>query len=212
MIESNILPAGALQLICGGVGDLLDHLMSQDVVTFTGSAATGRKLKAHPSIIDESIRFNMEADSLNFSMLGPDAAPGTEEFDLFIKEVSREMTTKAGQKCTAIRRTLVPEAMVEDVIKALAKRLDGATLGDPAVEGVRMGPLATKDQVTEVREERRGAHGRARSWSTAISTTSRSSAPSGRRAPSSPRCCSTAPIRSSGASRTTSRPSVRSTP
>jgi len=152
MVDANILPAGALQLLCGGVGDLFEHLMSQDVVTFTGSAATGRKLKAHPSIINESIRFNMEADSLNFCMLGPNDAPGTEEFDLYIKEVSREMTLKAGQRCTAIRRVLVPESMVEPVIKALSKRLAGATLGNPAVEGVRMGPLATRDQVVEVRK------------------------------------------------------------
>ena len=161
MIESGLLPAGALQLLCGSVGDLFEHLMSQDVVTFTGSAATGRKLKAHSSIINESIRFNMEADSLNFSMLGPGDAPGTEEFDLFIKEVSREMTLKAGQRCTAIRRVLVPDSMVEPVIKALSKRLSGATLGNPSVEGVRMGPLATKDQVVEVRKSldalRRGA-------------------------------------------------------
>ena len=149
---SEILPAGALQLIVGGVGDLLDHVICQDVVTFTGSAATGRKLKAHPRLIAESVRFNMEADSLNFSMLGPDAAPGTEEFDLFIKEVVREMTAKAGQKCTAIRRTIVPAAMVQDVIAALGKRLEGATLGDPAVEGVRWGPLASRGQVADVRQ------------------------------------------------------------
>jgi oxepin-CoA hydrolase/3-oxo-5,6-dehydrosuberyl-CoA semialdehyde dehydrogenase len=152
MLESKLLPEGALQLIVGGVGDLFDHLGCQDVVTFTGSAATGRKLKAHPKVIEESIRFNMEADSLNFSMLGPDASPGTEEFDLFIKEVAREMTLKAGQRCTAIRRVMAPEGMVEDVIKALGKRLSGATLGDPAVEGVRMGPLASRGQVAEVRK------------------------------------------------------------
>jgi oxepin-CoA hydrolase/3-oxo-5,6-dehydrosuberyl-CoA semialdehyde dehydrogenase len=151
MVESNLLPAGALQLLCGSVGDTFDHLMSQDVVTFTGSAATGRKLKAHPSIINESIRFNMEADSLNFCMLGPEDTPGTEEFDLYIKEVSREMTLKSGQRCTAIRRALVPESLVQPVIQALSKRLAGATLGNPATEGVRMGPLATKDQVQEVR-------------------------------------------------------------
>ncbi|MFN0177944.1 MAG: phenylacetic acid degradation bifunctional protein PaaZ [Gemmatimonadales bacterium] len=152
MIESKLLPDGALQLIVGGVGDLFEHLTCQDVVTFTGSAATGRKLKAHPKIIEESIRFNMEADSLNFCMLGPDATPGTEEFDLFIKEVSREMTLKAGQRCTAIRRAIVPDGLVDPVIKALGKRLAGSTLGDPAVEGVRMGPLATKGQVEEVRK------------------------------------------------------------
>ena len=152
MIDSGILPAGALQLIVGGVGDLFEHLTCQDVVTFTGSAATGRKLKAHPSIVNESIRFNMEADSLNFCMLGPDAAPGTEEFDLFIKEVSREMTLKAGQRCTAIRRIIAPDGATEAVIKALGKRLAGSTLGDPAVDGVRMGPLASYAQVVEVRK------------------------------------------------------------
>ena len=151
IVASEILPPGALQLIVGSVGDLLDHLTPQDVVTFTGSAATGRKLKTHPRIIAESVRFNMEADSLNFSMLGPDAAPGTEEFDLFVKEVVREMTVKAGQKCTAIRRTLVPAILVEDAIRAIAKRLEGSTLGDPALEGVRWGPLASRGQVEDVR-------------------------------------------------------------
>ena len=151
IVASEILPAGALQLIVGSVGDLLDHLICQDVVTFTGSAATGRKLKVHPRLIAESVRFNMEADSLNFSMLGPDAAPGTEEFDLFVREVVREMTAKAGQKCTAIRRTLAPAIMVEDVIRATAKRLEGTTLGDPALDGVRWGPLASRGQVEDVR-------------------------------------------------------------
>lgn len=152
MIESRILPEGALQLIVGSVGNLFDHLICQDVVTFTGSAATGRKLKVHPRIIEESIRFNMEADSLNFCMLGPDDAPGTEEFDLFVKEVAREMTLKAGQRCTAIRRTFVPERFLDDAIKAIGKRLAGATLGNPAVDGVRMGPLASRGQVEEVRK------------------------------------------------------------
>ena len=150
MIESKILPEGALQLIVGSVGDLFDHFGSQDVVTFTGSATTGRKLKTHRSIIEHSVRFNMEADSLNFSMLAPDATPGSEEFDLFIKEVTREMTSKAGQKCTAIRRTLVPAPMVDDVISALQKRLAGVKIGDPSVEGVKMGPLAARAQVEEV--------------------------------------------------------------
>jgi oxepin-CoA hydrolase/3-oxo-5,6-dehydrosuberyl-CoA semialdehyde dehydrogenase len=130
MIESELLPEGSLRLIVGSVGDLLDHVDCQDVVTFTGSAKTGRMLKAHPRIIEESVRFNMEADSLNFCMLGPDAVPGTEEFDYFVKEVGREMTLKAGQRCTAIRRTFVPKALVSDVIKAIGKRLGGATLGD----------------------------------------------------------------------------------
>ena len=150
MVSAGILPEGALQLICGGVGDLLDHLTCQDVVTFTGSSATGRKLKSHPRVIAESVRFNLEADSLNYCILGPDAAPGSEEFDLFVKEVTKEMTVKAGQKCTAIRRTIVPEGMTEDVVRALSKRLAGAKLGDPSVDGVRMGPLAGRAQVGEV--------------------------------------------------------------
>ncbi|MFN2316892.1 MAG: phenylacetic acid degradation bifunctional protein PaaZ, partial [Gemmatimonadales bacterium] len=152
MIESGILPDGALQLICGGAGDLLDHVACQDVVTFTGSAWTGRKLKSHPRIVAESVRFNMEADSLNCCILGPDAEPGSEEFDLFIKEVVREMTVKAGQKCTAIRRTIVPEGRQEAVIEALTKRLGGVKIGDPSVEGVKMGPLAGRAQVGEVRK------------------------------------------------------------
>lgn len=150
MIASGILPEGALQLICGGAGDLLDHLNCQDVVTFTGSAETGKKLREHPVLVENSIRFNMEADSLNCCILAPDAAPGTEEFDLFVKEVAREMTVKAGQKCTAIRRTIVPDDMVQDVIKALSKRLGEVKVGNPAVEGVKMGPLAGKTQVGEV--------------------------------------------------------------
>jgi oxepin-CoA hydrolase/3-oxo-5,6-dehydrosuberyl-CoA semialdehyde dehydrogenase len=152
MIESDILPEGALQLLCGGVGDLFDHLTLQDVVTFTGSASTGRKLKSHPRVIAESVRFNMEADSLNFCMLGPGDEPGSEEFDLFVKEVAREMTLKAGQRCTAIRRVIVPDHLVEAVNQAIGRRLAGAVLGNPSVEGVRMGPLAGRDQVAEVRK------------------------------------------------------------
>lgn len=151
MLESGILPEGALQLICGGAGDLLDHVTCQDVVTFTGSAVTGRKLKTHPAMIENSVRFNMEADSLNCCILGPDVTPGMEEFDLFVKEVVREMTVKAGQKCTAIRRTIVPADRVDAVVEALGKRLDKAVLGDPAREGVRMGPLVNRGQVDEVR-------------------------------------------------------------
>lgn len=133
IIASKILPDGSLQLICGSTGDMFNHLTCQDIVTFTGSATTGKSLREHPQMLKESIRFNMEADSLNCSILGPDAAPGTEEFDLFIKEVAREMTVKAGQKCTAIRRSIVPEKMVQDVFTALKKRLDGTTIGDPSV-------------------------------------------------------------------------------
>lgn len=151
MIDSGIFPEGAIQLICGSAGDLLDHLTEQDSVAFTGSATTGRALKAHPAVIANAVRFNLEADSLNCAILGPDASPGTEEFDLFVKEVVREMTSKAGQKCTAIRRTIVPDAMMDAVIEALRGRLAGVKVGDPAVEGVRMGPLAGSPQVREVR-------------------------------------------------------------
>ncbi len=151
MIESGIFPGGSVQLLCGSAGDLLSHVDGQCAVAFTGSATTGRMLKSSPAIVDNAVRFNMEADSLNYSMLGPDAAPGTPEFDLFIKEVVREMTSKAGQKCTAIRRTFVPENMVTDVVSALGKRLATVTVGDPAVDGVRMGPLASSAQVGEVR-------------------------------------------------------------
>lgn len=150
--ESGILPKGALQIICGSVGDLFDHLTCQDVVTFTGSKKTGLMLKSHPRILDQSIRFNMEADSLNCSILGPDAVPGSEEFDLYIKEVVREITVKSGQKCTAIRRAIVPKNCVAEVIKALSGRLAKNVIGDPKVEGVRMGPLVGLDQVAEVKE------------------------------------------------------------
>ena len=151
IIDSGILPPGALQLVCGSAGDMLTHVTLQDVVTFTGSADTGKMLKQSPAILNNSVRFNMEADSLNCSILGPDAIPGTAEFDLFVKEVVREMTVKAGQKCTAIRRIIVPEHLSNDVIKAVGSKLGTTKVGDPSVEGVRMGPLAGKDQVGEVR-------------------------------------------------------------
>jgi oxepin-CoA hydrolase/3-oxo-5,6-dehydrosuberyl-CoA semialdehyde dehydrogenase len=150
---SGILPEGALQLICGSANGILDHVSSQDVVTFTGSASTGKKLKAHPRLIEEAVPFNMEADSLNCCVLGPDALPGTAEFEIFIKEVQREMTTKAGQKCTAVRRIIVPKALVEDVQIALGKRLASTVIGDPNVEGVRMGSLAGAAQLKEVTEK-----------------------------------------------------------
>lgn len=153
IIKSGILPEGALQLLCGSAGDMLDHVTCQDVVTLTGSAETGYKLKSNPAIIRNSVRFNMEADSLNCCILGPDGVPGTPEFDIFIKDVAREMTVKAGQKCTAIRRTIVPENLVEDVIKALSERLKKTVIGDPQVEGVRMGPLAGKAQVHDVQQK-----------------------------------------------------------
>jgi len=152
IIASGILPAGALQLVCGSGIGILDAVTSQDVVTFTGSASTGRMLKALPQIINQAVPFNMEADSLNCSILGQDAVPGTEEFALFIKEVRKEMTVKAGQKCTAIRRIIVPENLVEAVQEALSQQLAKTTVGDPQVEGVRMGALASKEQVVEVKE------------------------------------------------------------
>ncbi|MFK7808535.1 MAG: 3,4-dehydroadipyl-CoA semialdehyde dehydrogenase, partial [Saprospiraceae bacterium] len=152
IIKSKILPKGALQLICGSGRGILDHIESQDVVTFTGSATTGQMLKAHPRIISESVPFNMEADSLNCAVLGADAKPGTPEFDLFVKEVRKEMTTKCGQKCTAIRRILVPKNLVEPFQLALSAQLKKTTIGDPQVEGVRMGSLAGKVQVEEVKE------------------------------------------------------------
>jgi oxepin-CoA hydrolase/3-oxo-5,6-dehydrosuberyl-CoA semialdehyde dehydrogenase len=151
MVGTGLLPEGSVQLVCGSVGDLLDHVDSQDVVTFTGSAATGRRLKTHPAIVENSVRFTMEADSLNAAILGTDAGPGTEEFDLFVKEVAREMTVKAGQKCTAIRRVIAPRAHCDALVAALGERLGKAALGNPADENVRMGPLASLDQREEVR-------------------------------------------------------------
>ncbi|MEH7830302.1 phenylacetic acid degradation bifunctional protein PaaZ [Gemmobacter denitrificans] len=151
IIETGLLPEGALQLICGSVGDMLDHVTGQDAVTFTGSAATGRKLKSHPAVVAHSVRFTMEADSLNATILGPDAAPGTPEFDLFVKEITREMTAKAGQKCTAIRRVIAPRAHVQALVAALGDRLGKTALGLPGDEGTRMGPLASHDQRNEVR-------------------------------------------------------------
>ncbi|HMN32590.1 MAG: phenylacetic acid degradation bifunctional protein PaaZ [Chitinophagaceae bacterium] len=153
IIASNIVPEGALQLICGSARGILDYCLHQDVVTFTGSAETGKKLKITSNIIENSIPFNMEADSLNACVLGTDITPDMPEFDIFIKEVVREMTTKAGQKCTAIRRILVPENRTEDVIIALGKRLQSNTIGDPSVEGVRMGPLAGLSQRDDVLEK-----------------------------------------------------------
>lgn len=153
IIASGIVPEGAIQLICGSANGILDHVINQDVVTFTGSASTGKMLKSHPRLLEESVPFNMEADSLNCAILGEDAVPGTEEFDLFIKEVQREMTVKSGQKCTAVRRIIVPEKLVEDVQIALGKRLEKVVIGDPSVEGVKMGSLAGKEQVKEVIEK-----------------------------------------------------------
>ncbi|MEO5569995.1 MAG: phenylacetic acid degradation bifunctional protein PaaZ, partial [Bacteroidia bacterium] len=153
IIASGILPDGALQLIVGSANGILDHVINQDVVTFTGSASTGKKLKSNPRLIDESVPFNLEADSLNCCVLGADVKTSDPEFEIFIKEVVREMTTKAGQKCTAVRRIMVPEKLIEDVQIALGKRLASTTVGDPNVEGVRMGALAGKSQVEEVKQK-----------------------------------------------------------
>ncbi|WP_034259441.1 phenylacetic acid degradation bifunctional protein PaaZ [Altibacter lentus] len=153
IVASGILPEGAIQLISGTARNILDTVQSQDVVTFTGSASTGRKLKNHPQLIEESVPFTMEADSLNASILGEDAVPGTPEFDLFIKEVRNEMTVKCGQKCTAIRRIIVPEKLVEDVQIALGNALDKVTIGDPRLKEVRMGSLVNDAQRTSVKEQ-----------------------------------------------------------
>ena len=152
MIEANVLPPGALQLIMGGTGDLFDHLTLQDVVSFTGSAQTAMKLQTHPVIARESVRFIAERDSLNASVLGPDAGPGTPEFDLFVKEVAREMTVKAGQKCTAIRRAMAPAEHIDAVEEALRQRLGKVRIGNPREEGVTMGALASRAQLRSVRE------------------------------------------------------------
>lgn len=153
IVASGILPEGALQLICGSARGILDYVQEGDVVTFTGSASTGKMLKAHPRLIEESVPFNMEADSLNCCVLGSDVTTEMPEFDIFIKEVAREITTKAGQKCTAIRRIIVPEDMMEAVQIALGKRLSTVKVGDPSVEGVRMGSLAGMSQKQEVLEK-----------------------------------------------------------
>ena len=153
IIASGILPQGALQLICGSAGDLLNHVMSQDVVTFTGSAHTGLMLKSHPTILSESVPFNMEADSLNCMVLGDDVVPGQAEWDLFIKEVKKEMIVKAGQKCTAVRRIFVQENKMEDVWKGLRTELEKTLIGNPLNEKVRMGSLAGNDQRNEVKAQ-----------------------------------------------------------
>ncbi|MDX8352965.1 phenylacetic acid degradation bifunctional protein PaaZ [Cognatiyoonia sp. IB215182] len=150
MLDSGLLPEGALQLVSGGLGDMLDHLTTQDVVSFTGSADTALQLRSAPHILRNSIRFIAEQDSLNASVLGPDVTPDTPEFDLFIKEVSREMTTKAGQKCTAIRRILAPQAQVPAVIEALQTQLAKTTIGDPRDAATRMGALVSAAQKADV--------------------------------------------------------------
>lgn len=151
MVASGLLPEGSLQLVAGEAGDLLDHLREQDVVAFTGSAATAQKLKVHPNIVARSIPFNAEADSLNASVLGESVTPDSPEFDLFVREVVNEMTGKAGQKCTAIRRVLVPRARVDEVAAAIRARLAKVSIGDPARDDVRMGALVSQEQRERVR-------------------------------------------------------------
>ena len=153
MLASGLLPEGALQLVSGGLGDMLDHLDCQDAVAFTGSAQTALKLRTNPVLMERSVRFASEQDSLNASVLGPDAVPGTPEFDLFVKEVQREMTAKAGQKCTAIRRIMVHEAQIDVVISALSERLAKTAIGDPRLETTRMGALVSAGQKRDVLEK-----------------------------------------------------------
>ena len=153
IIESGLLPEGAVQLICGGVGDLFEHLTCQDAVSFTGSASTALRLRQHPAVSAHAVRFTAETDSLNSSILGPDAGAGTPELELFVREVVREMTVKAGQKCTAIRRALVPAARSAEVLEALRAALGRVVIGDPRLEKVRMGPVASLAQRREVLEQ-----------------------------------------------------------
>ena len=162
MADSGLLPPGSVQLICGSAGDLLDHLTEQDLVSFTGSAATARQLRAHPVVVARSVRFNAEADSLNCSILGPDAGPGSAEFDLYVSQLATEMTVKAGQKCTAIRRAFVPAAMAGAVADALADRLAAVVVGSPADASVQMGALASLEQREEVRRSVKGLLGAGR--------------------------------------------------
>jgi len=153
MIDSALLPPGSLQIVCGSLGDAFSHLSAQDVVTFTGSQSTGLKLKNHPRVLEVSTRFNMESDSLNCSILGPDAEVGSAEFDLFIKELVKEMSVKAGQKCTAIRRAIVPKNLEEAVIDAARVRLAKVRIGDPTRENVTMGALINREQCSDVRAQ-----------------------------------------------------------
>src|SRR5215468_1421464 len=151
IVSSGLLPDGSVQLICGGVGDLLDHLTEQDLVSFTGSASTAQRLRSHPAIVANAVRFNAEADSLNLSILGPDAAPGSAEFNLYVSQLVTEMTVKAGQKCTAIRRAFVPSGHLDEVAGVVRERLADVVVGNPANPAARMGALASLAQRDEVR-------------------------------------------------------------
>ena len=185
IVESGILPEGALQLVCGSLGDAFDHLTCQDVVSFTGSASTAQKLRTHPAIVANSVRFISETDSINSCVLGPDAAPGQPEFDAFVREVVREMTAKAGQKCTAIRKAIVPAAHAEAAAQAIKAALAKIVVGDPRLEQVRMGPLAALAQrrevlgrIAELQARSRAADRRSRdaaSWRARIARRARSS-------------------------------------
>ena len=151
IVAAGLLPAGALQLVSGGAGDLLDNLTEQDLLSFTGSASTAQRLRSHPNVVARSVRFNAEADSLNMSVLGPDAVPGTPAFDLYVQQLVTEMTVKAGQKCTAIRRAFVPEGQLGAAAEAVTEKLRATVVGNPADKSVRMGALASRDQREEVR-------------------------------------------------------------
>ncbi|MBK9263611.1 MAG: 3,4-dehydroadipyl-CoA semialdehyde dehydrogenase [Polyangiaceae bacterium] len=150
-VDANVLPEGAFSLIAGSPGNMLDHLLEQDVVAFTGSADTGARLRTHPAIVRGSVRLNIEADSLNSATLGPDVTAGSDTYRMFLREVSRDMTQKAGQKCTATRRIFVPESMVNDVRDELAAMLRDVQVGNPSLDGVTVGPLATASQLRDIR-------------------------------------------------------------
>ena len=152
IVDSGLLPEGALQMVCGGAGDLLSHLDGQDCLAFTGGSATAAKLRAHPTVVEKNVRVNVEADSLNAAVLGPDATKDSELYALFLRHVTLEVTQKAGQKCTATRRVLVPRALVDDVVAELSSALSEIKVGDPKLAEVRMGPLATKSQLEDARE------------------------------------------------------------
>jgi len=162
IIESGLLPAGALQLVSGSAGDLLDHLTEQDLLSFTGSASTARRLRSHPNVVARSVRFNAEADSLNMSVLGPDASPGTRAFEAYVTQLVTEMTVKAGQKCTAIRRALVPADQLDAVAEAVSEKLAAIVVGNPADKSTRMGALASLDQRDEVRRSLKALEAAAR--------------------------------------------------
>jgi oxepin-CoA hydrolase/3-oxo-5,6-dehydrosuberyl-CoA semialdehyde dehydrogenase len=210
MIESGILPEGAVQLVSGGLGDLLDRLDYQDVVGFTGSAKTALMLRSNPHLLENSVRFVAEQDSLNASVLGPDVTPDSPEFDILVKEVVREMTAKAGQKCTAIRRIIVPQALIGPVGEAIAGKARGTIrIGDPALETTRMGALASAAQKADVLDKASRIAAECRQL-LAVRRPSRSTAPTRPRGPSSPRCCLPATIPMRLRPSTRSRPSARS--